>query len=366
MRRALLWALPLGMVQPDDGSAQQQATDLDLDPYRDLAPLVTSRRPPAAAHRLAIVHLLLDRKAPVDGNAAVGNPARVATIRAPILAVVTILPLVLVSAPATAGAQVCGAAASREDPALGRFFEDYNANGTFVLFEPGSGTCVLHDPARARLRFLPASTFKIFNTMVALDAGSIADATTVLKWDGVDRGSAGWNRDQDMRTALRSSTVWFYQELARRTGEMRMREFLERETYGNAAVTGGIDSFWLTGGLAISADEQVAFLHRLYRGQLAFSMRAQHIARELLVLEQTDTYTLRGKTGWTQSGGRQLGWLVGWVEKDAVVHFFALNLDSPDPDFPMRDARMTILRRALDHLGVLPAAARDAAGVAMK
>jgi beta-lactamase class D len=251
--------------------------------------------------------------------------------------------------------QVCPSGATVEDPDLAQFFDAWRVTGTFVLLDTEKQACIRFNPERARIRFLPASTFKIFNTMVALDEGSIADAETVVKWDGVDRGSAAWNRDQNMRTAFRSSTVWFYQELARRTGERRMKDWLEREAYGNADPSGGIDQFWLNGGLAISADEQVELLSRLNRQQLGFSARAQRIAAELLVWERAPAYTLRGKTGWTTVEGRHLGWLVGSVEKSGTTWIYAMNFESVDPEFRMPEARETILRQILGRLGILPA-----------
>jgi beta-lactamase class D len=46
-----------------------------------------------------------------------------------------------------------------------------NLTGTFVLFDAQSGRTLCHNPQRARTRYLPASTFKIPNTLIALEAG---------------------------------------------------------------------------------------------------------------------------------------------------------------------------------------------------
>lgn len=83
---------------------------------------------------------------------------------------------------------------SSEDPSLAPIFADHNVAGTFALLDLNERTCVRRNAARPRERFLPASTFKIFNTRVGLDERSIPDEETVLTRDGVDRGSAGWNR----------------------------------------------------------------------------------------------------------------------------------------------------------------------------
>jgi beta-lactamase class D len=237
---------------------------------------------------------------------------------------------------------------------LARHFNAFGARGAFVVHHLGANRVVRHDPARAAARFRPASTFKIFNTLVALDAGAVRDEHEVLPWDGVDRfGNADWNRDHAIATAFQASAVWFYQELARRVGPAVMEEWIRRVGYGNQDLSGAPDEFWLTGGLALSADEQVAFLRRLHAGTLPFSQRAQRITREVMLLEATDAYTLRGKTGWSRGEGLHRGWLVGWVERDGDVHVFATQIESDDARFPMRRAQQEITRGILAELGLI-------------
>ena len=252
-----------------------------------------------------------------------------------------------------AAQSVTAARVQVERPDLRRFFAGSRAEGTFVLYAVKADSCIRYNPGRAKARFLPASTYKIFNTMAALESGSIPSDSTVLKWDGIERPVQGWNQDQDMRTAFRNSTVWFYQELARRTGEDRLRAMMKREHYGNAEVSGGVDMFWLNGGLRISADEQVDFLVKLNARSLGFPLWTQDLTFRIMRLEETPRYTLRGKTGWTEQDGHQIGWLVGFVELNHETFVYALNLESPDPDFPMQTARMKILRGVLKEVGIL-------------
>jgi beta-lactamase class D len=82
---------------------------------------------------------------------------------------------------------------------------------------------------------------------------------------------------------------------------------------------------------------------------------ATKAAVRTLALENPDTYTLYGKTGWTRMDEKQLRWLVGSVEKGTDVFFYALNLESADAAIPMREARESILRYALTRLGILEA-----------
>lgn len=271
----------------------------------------------------------------------------------------TLLALFLLAAchrPATgeAGPAADTVAAVVVHPEWERHFAAYGAEGTFVVYDEAGHTYHRYNPERAARRFIPASTFKIFNSLVALDTGVVGDTSEVFAWDGVDRGRAAWNRDHNLRSAFQVSAVWFYQELARRIGEERMRAYVARERYGNQDLSGGIDRFWLSGGLRISPDEQVELLRRLRAGTLGFSERAMALVRAVMVMEEAPGYVLRGKTGWAVVDGVDHGWLVGYVERDGDPYFYALNLESTAPDFPMMEARRAITFAILDELGLRP------------
>jgi beta-lactamase class D len=204
-------------------------------------------------------------------------------------------------------------------------FDAAGVRGTFVLYEPALDRFQVHDEARARQDFLPASTFKIPNALIALEEGSIRDENEVFAWDGTPKPRPEWERDQTLGSAMRDSTVWTFQEAARRTGKARMKEWLARLEYGNRDISGGIDLFWLQGGLRVSALDQVRFLHRLAEGRLPMTQRAQRLVRSALVVEKRRGHTLYAKTG--TSGGRQpVHWWVGWIERQGKpVGYFALN-----------------------------------------
>lgn len=246
-----------------------------------------------------------------------------------------------------------GLGAGRSEVDLSHHFRSFGAEGAFVLSDAAADRFVIHNLQRARSRFLPASTFKIPNSLIALETGVLRDEHEVIPWDRVDRGE-WWNGDMDMAKAFQRSAVWFYQEVARRVGEDRMRDYLMRIGYGNAEIGGGIDQFWLTGDLRISPEEQIAFLRRLHRGDLPFSARNQAIVRKVMRMEEGEGYVLSGKTGWARQNGVHYGWLVGWVERRDTTYFFATQIESREKEFPMRRAQQEITRGALRELGVLP------------
>lgn len=241
------------------------------------------------------------------------------------------------------------------DPALAASFAARQVSGVFAALDARTGTIVTNDPARAATRFLPCSTFKIPNSLIALECGAVESVDTVIPWDGVERWNKAWNRDFTMREGLPRSTVWFYQELARRIGPERMQEWLQRLNYGNADLSGGIDRFWLDGALRISALEQLDFLRRFRDHQLPFRPAVQAAVLEILISDQRDGWVLRGKTGTALEGDRGLGWYVGWVETPQGPVYFALNLDTDRAGALDPRPRKQIAYEALVHLGALPA-----------
>lgn len=156
--------------------------------------------------------------------------------------------------------------------------------------------------------------------MIALDSKAVRDENETIAWDGVVREYPFWNMDHSMRSAIGVSTVWFYQELARRVGEKKMAEMVRVAGYGNMDTSKSLTDFWLGGGsLKISPNEQTGFLAKLVRNQLPFSLHLQSVVKEIMRLDQRDGMTLSGKTG--SCGG--IGWFVGFIERDDTVKVFA-------------------------------------------
>jgi beta-lactamase class D len=234
---------------------------------------------------------------------------------------------------------------------LSVFFD--GLDGCFVLLDVGDGRAARHDPERCRRRFSPCSTFKIPNSLIGLETGVVTDADFVIPWDGVERSRASVNRDHTLRSALRYSVVWYYQELARRVGEERMQAWVDSLQYGNRDLSGGPTTFWLTSSLAISADEQADFLARLQRGELPCSRRSVEIVKDIMLAEQGEGWTYRGKTGSGPGATEDLGWWVGLVERDGRAWAFACNVSGSDLGYGGLHARR-VGEAILRHLGLLP------------
>lgn len=227
-------------------------------------------------------------------------------------------------------------------------------SGTVLLYDSKADRLSAINAGTADTRRIPASTFKIFNALVAVDAGILVDARTVMRWDGVTRERTEWNRDLDLKTAFRVSAVPHFQALARRIGVEGMQRAIDAAGYGNRDLGGGLDRFWLAGDLRISPREQIQLLVRLHRSELPFSTHAMAVVREIMEVERTSAFVLRAKTGWaTHPDGRHVGWWVGWVERGAEVTFFASVIESPTDHPSFGDARTAVPRAVLRALHIL-------------
>lgn len=237
-----------------------------------------------------------------------------------------------------------------------RHFQDLGVEGSILIYDSNNDRTFQHNPERNTTAFLPGSTYKILNSLIALEAGVISDEISVLTWDGVQRKVPQWNRNLNMREAIKLSAYWFYQVLARRVGHDQMQKWVTQVEYGNQTIGSSedIDLFWLRGELRITPEQQIQFLRRFYTNDLPFSERSLDLVKDIITLEKTPGYTIRGKTGWVgfDDGVRpQIGWLVGYLEKGENVYFFATNIEiREDKD---ASARMEITRRCLQDLAVL-------------
>jgi beta-lactamase class D len=241
-----------------------------------------------------------------------------------------------------------------EQPPWRAPFEAKGVQGTFVLWEPLAQRYRVSDARRARKGYLPHATFDAAGALIGLEVGAVNDELEVFRWDGKPKPVRAWERDHDLASGLCYGPVWMFQEIARRTGRPRLKDWLQRLDYGNGDVSGGTDLFWLQGGLRISAMEQVAFLHRLAEGRLPATQRAQRLVRGALAVERTAAYTLYAKAGTSSQAIRDpVWWWTGWIERRGRPEaYFAMNF-TPHGANRTTD-RFEIGRAILEDAGALP------------
>lgn len=222
------------------------------------------------------------------------------------------------------------------------YFDAQGLEGSFLLYDLKRNWYTAYDLARCRRGFLPASTFKIPNTIIALETGVVTDTSQVFKWNGQPREFPTWRRDLTLAQAMAVSCLPCYQEVARQVGADRYRQYLGKLRFGAMDVRpGNVDQFWIDGASRITSFEQIDFLKRLYLNQLPVPKRSTDLTKAILVLAKGSGWVLRGKTGWAapkvlpdgsrEAGVRDIGWFVGWLEQDGNAYFFALNVEAPRP-----------------------------------
>ncbi|MBA2328810.1 MAG: class D beta-lactamase [Flavisolibacter sp.] len=240
------------------------------------------------------------------------------------------------------------------DNSLKKHFDEAGVHGTFAILDNGTNQFTIYNLARYRdSSFLPASTFKIINSLIGLQTGKIVNDSMLINWDGIDRGRSECNGNLTMYEAFRFSCPPWYQELARRIGKDTMQTWIDSLEYGNKTIS-SIDTFWLDNSLKISPDEQLGLMKRLYFDQLPFHKINQDIVKRAMLFEDNTNYRLSYKTGWGHDEeGKNIAWIVGWLEENRHPYFFVLNIESAEKNVNILDIRMKLLKNILTQLDFL-------------
>ncbi len=239
-----------------------------------------------------------------------------------------------------------------EDKSLKKYFDEYLVDGTFALYDNSRGKHTIYNLKRDTVAYTPASTFKIVNALVALQTGRLTSDSSIIKWDGVVRDRPEWNKDLSLYEAFRVSAVPHFQSVARSIGRDTMQKWIDSLHYGNQKMGPTVDSFWLDNSMKITNDAQVWLAKLLYFRQLPFRQSVQEQVKRMMIQENNTVYQLAYKTGWGKTPeGKELGWIVGWIEENKHVYFFSMNIDTPNHQINMSEVRKKILVNILTGLG---------------
>ncbi|MFT4018700.1 MAG: class D beta-lactamase [Agriterribacter sp.] len=220
-----------------------------------------------------------------------------------------------------------------EDNSLKKFFDEKKVDGCFALFDNGRGEFKIYNLKRDTTRFLPASTFKIVNALIALQTGVVMNENSIIKWDSIQRPIQNWNQDLSITKAFQYSSVPHFQQIARTIGKDSMQKWIDTLSYGNKTIGNAVDSFWLDNSLLISPDEELGLVKKLYFDKLPFRKGVQDAVKAMMLQEDNSNYKISYKTGWGYNKeGHAIGWVVGWIEENRHPYFFVLNTESADPN----------------------------------
>jgi beta-lactamase class D len=222
--------------------------------------------------------------------------------------------------------------------------QHYKAKGT-VIIASKDNIKYIYNLERANSKLSPASTFKIANSIIALETGTIKDQNEVMKWNGNIYEIETWNQDQTLKTAFKFSCLPSYQYLAQQIGVQNYKEFLLKLQYGTYNISNkNLTTFWLKDkGLYISPLEQLTFLQKLYEKKLPVSERTYEILKDIMLTETHANYQIYAKTGAATENWQGHGWYVGYVISKGKPWFFVINIDINN----YTDKRIDIIKEIL-------------------
>lgn len=232
-------------------------------------------------------------------------------------------------------------------------FTHYGNAGAFLLQRDGAPAQTIHGADRATKPQLPASTFKVLLALIALETGALRSADEVVKWDGTPHpDKPEWQKDMALNEAMRTSSEPFFAVLATRIGRERLAEWVTRVSYGNGRIGNNPPRVWHDGVLTVTAQQQLAFIDRLRRGDLPFSAKTIATVKAAMLDSEINGRRIYGKTGTHLDGGTGNAWWIGWVEGGkAPAASFVLGVQLKKMD--KRDARIALGKKFLRDAGAL-------------
>ena len=233
-----------------------------------------------------------------------------------------------------------------EDQDIAKVLNKHGVKGTVIISSLDQNTTYIYNSKRANKRLCPASTFKIANSIIAIEEDLLKDQYEMIKWDGQTRFLDAWNQDQNLNSAFRSSCVWFYQELAKKVKRESYLKYFNLFNYGNCDAGQDITNFWLDGNLKITPLEQIEFLRKICTREFPISTRAYDILQDIMLEETSPSYQIFSKTGAACKDWVGHGWYVGYVASKENTYLFVTNiLIDGMKDLPKRKAvTMDILK----------------------
>jgi len=232
-------------------------------------------------------------------------------------------------------------------------FEKYGVDGCFVVYDQKNNEYTRYNAALCDTGYIPASTFKIPHTLIALEEKIVRDTSEIIRWDGDEWPNKSWNMDQTLITAMENSCVWVYVRFAEQIGIDAYHRYVNAFNYGNKDLTGPPAKFWLSGLFRISANQQVDFLRNFYNYNLPVSRRSINIVKDIIIIDRSGTFTLSGKSGSGKlSNDEWIMWMVGYIEKNNKPFFYALNFKTRDFN-RLSQARYVITKEILRELKLM-------------
>jgi beta-lactamase class D len=228
---------------------------------------------------------------------------------------------------------------------LKKYFDSAHVDGSFSFLNNQLGDITVYNMKLDTQRLSAGTSFKILNTLIGVQTGKIINENTVMN----DTGAI---KSVTLKEAFNTSSVPYFQSLARQIGKDTMKFWIDSISYGNKNVSGPVDSFWLNNNLKISPDEQLGLMSKIYFDQLPFQKYAQQMVESLMLKEDNTLYKLSYATGsGVDEKNNSFGWTLGWIEENRHVYFFITYIKTPDRNVDLKPTGIHISKSILTGMG---------------
>lgn len=209
----------------------------------------------------------------------------------------------------------------------------YASGNCFIAKENGK---ILKREGDCVTAYGPQSTFKVILSLIGFDSGILKDETSPI-WSippGADPYINVCKGDHNPRTWMRDTCLWYSNILTSKLGMKKFQDYINKFSYGNMDLSGGLTSSWVSSSLKISPEEYIEFLSRLVEHKLPVSDASYQKTKNIMYIQELPGgWELYGKTG----GGARLdtnghrtdmqqGWFVGYIEKGDKKVVFASHI----------------------------------------
>lgn len=218
-------------------------------------------------------------------------------------------------------------------------------NGAAVIYDASALKFHIYNTALAETRRSPCSTFKIVSSLIALENGIIDLDHSTRQWSGEVFWNEKWNNDIDFNTAFHESCVWYFREVIDEIGQERMREELNRISYGNCDISDwqgklntnnnnrALTGFWIESSLTISPREQTEVMERIFGESSAYSETTRNELKKVMLTDTNEKtgVSIYGKTGTGKAEGITVdAWFTGFAENLGRNIYFCIYLGRTD------------------------------------
>jgi len=232
------------------------------------------------------------------------------------------------------------------DDKLENVFNAKGVEGTFGIFDNSRGKFTIYNLDRFKSPYSPGETFNIFNALVGMHTGKVADENEKINYR-VEKESADTMTIGD---AYKSYSTDHFKALANYIGKDTLQFWIDSVKYGNMKMGKAVDEFWSNGSILISADEQLGFIKHLYFKQLPFRASVQEKLKKLLIIENNSQFQLAYQLGTATDKNKLVYWVMGWIEENRHVYPFVLNF-SIDKGSDAKQLSKDLTLDALKYLG---------------